>query len=301
MSDVWPRRKPSLSASRMATSVTSGRSRPSRSRFTPDQHVVLTEAELPHDLDPLERVDLRVQVARLHARLEQVVGEVLRHLLRQRRHENALACLLAMADLVQKVVDLVLRRAQLDVGIDDPRRPDDLLGDLGRLAQLVGARRRRHEDQLRHELEELVEAQRPVVDRRRQPEAVLDERLLARAVTLVHAADLGDGLVRLVDEEQEVAREEVEQAVGRDAARRGRRGSASSSRCRCSTRAPASSPCRTRCAGGSGAPRAASPASSNSRTCSSSSAWISSSARSIDRPVRHVLRRREDGEVVEPA
>ena len=35
MSEVSPRRKPSLSASRIATSETSGRSRPSRSRFTP--------------------------------------------------------------------------------------------------------------------------------------------------------------------------------------------------------------------------------------------------------------------------
>ena len=35
ISDVSPRRKPSLSASRMATSDTSGRSSPSRSRLTP--------------------------------------------------------------------------------------------------------------------------------------------------------------------------------------------------------------------------------------------------------------------------
>ncbi len=35
ISDVAPRRKPSLSASRIATSDTSGRSRPSRSRLTP--------------------------------------------------------------------------------------------------------------------------------------------------------------------------------------------------------------------------------------------------------------------------
>ena len=35
MSEVSPRRKPSLSASMIATSDTSGRSRPSRSRFTP--------------------------------------------------------------------------------------------------------------------------------------------------------------------------------------------------------------------------------------------------------------------------
>ena len=82
-----------------------------------------------------------------------------------------------------------------------------------------GARRRRHEHELRHLAEELVEAQRPVVERGRQPEAVLDERLLARAVALVHAADLRNGLVRLVDEDDEVGREEVEQRVRRRARR----------------------------------------------------------------------------------
>ena len=134
---------------------------------------------------------------------------------------------------------------------------------------------------LRHQLEELVEAQRPVVERRRQPEAVLDERLLARAVALVHAADLRHRLVRLVDEEQEVVREVVEQRVRRRARRRARRGSASSSRSRCSSRARASSPCRTRCAAGSGAPRASCPAASKSSTCSSSSAGSRRAARSI--------------------
>src|SRR5215217_2400896 len=79
----------------------------------PDEHVVLPEAQLADDLDPLERVDLRVEVARLHARLEQIVGQVLGHLLRQRRDENALPGLLAPADLVEEVVDLVPRLAQL--------------------------------------------------------------------------------------------------------------------------------------------------------------------------------------------
>ena len=61
-------------------------------------------------------------------------------------------------------------------------------------------------------LEELVEGLRPVVERARQPEAVLHERRLARAVALEHAADLRHGLVRLVDEADEVVGEEVEQA-----------------------------------------------------------------------------------------
>ena len=107
-------------------SETSGRSSPSRSRLI-DQHVVLAQAQLADDLDPLERVDLG-QVARTDARFEQVVGQVLRHLLRQRRHEHALAGLLA-ANLVQEVVDLVARRPQLDLGVDEVRRPDQLLGD----------------------------------------------------------------------------------------------------------------------------------------------------------------------------
>ena len=89
-----------------------------------DEHVVLAEPQLADDLDPLERVDLGVQVARPDARLEQVVGQVLGHLLRQRRHEHALAGLLAPADLVEQVVDLVLRRAQLDLRVDDPGRAD---------------------------------------------------------------------------------------------------------------------------------------------------------------------------------
>ena len=82
-----------------------------------------------------------------------------------------------------------------------------------------GARRRRDEHELRHLREELVEAKRAVVERRRQAEAEVDERLLARPVALVHAADLRDRLVRLVDEDDEVGREVVEQRVRRRARR----------------------------------------------------------------------------------
>ena len=170
MSDVRPRRKPSLSASSTATSETSGRSSPSRSRFTPTS-VVLAEAQLADDLDPLERVDLGVQVTRLDAGLQHVVRQVLRHLLRQRRDEHALARLLTAADLVEEIVDLVLRRA--------PGRPR------GRRSPSAGSaaptrvtscglerpRRRGDEHELVPAVEELVEAQRSVVERRRSRRA----------------------------------------------------------------------------------------------------------------------------------
>ena len=192
-----------------------GQVEPFAKQVDPDEDVVLAEPQLADDLDPLERVDLRVEVARANPGLEQVVGQVLGHLLRQRRHEHALARLLAAADLVQEVVDLVLGRPQLDLGVDQEGRPDQLLGDDLRVAQLERARRRRDEDELVDLVEELVEAQRPVVERGRKPEAVVDERLLPRAVALVHAADLRDRLVRLVDEDDVVGGEVVEQRVRR--------------------------------------------------------------------------------------
>ncbi len=51
----------------------------------------------------------------------------------------------------------------------------------------------------------------PVVERARQAEAVLDERLFARAVAAVHRLQLRHGLVRLVDDDEEVLREVVDE------------------------------------------------------------------------------------------
>jgi hypothetical protein len=56
-------------------------------------------------------------------------------------------------------------------------------------------------------------SKRTVVGRRGQPEAVLDERLLAGAVALVLAVELGHGHVALVEHHQEVVGEVVEEGV----------------------------------------------------------------------------------------
>jgi hypothetical protein len=76
------------------------------------------------------------------------------------------------------------------------------------------ARRRRDEDHLGHEFHELVEVERTVVQGARQPEAVLDQGLLARAVAGVLAAHLGHGHVGLVDHHEKVLGEVVEQREG---------------------------------------------------------------------------------------
>ena len=109
-------------------------------------------------------------------------------------------------------------------GSSETGRADHLLDDLVGVLDLVGPGRRRDEDHLRHELHELVEVERTVVERARQAEAVLDQGLFARAVTGVLAADLGYRHVGLVDHDEEVRREVVEQRVGPLAAACDRRG-----------------------------------------------------------------------------
>ena len=125
----------------------------------------------------------------------------------------------AHADLLEQVVDLALRRLDDDLRVDEAGGADDLLDDAVGDAHLVAPGRGREVDLLADAALELVPPQRPVVERARQPEAVLDERALARRVALVHRADLRHRDVRLVDDDQEVVGEVVEQAVRRLARR----------------------------------------------------------------------------------
>ena len=94
-----------------------------------DQHVELAQAQLAQDLDAPQRVDLGVQVAHPDAELEQVVGEVLGHLLGQRGDQHPLVALGPDPDLVHQVVDLALGRLDDDLRVDQAGRADDLLDD----------------------------------------------------------------------------------------------------------------------------------------------------------------------------
>jgi len=137
-----------------------------------------------------------------------------RHLLGQRGDECALPTLGAGLDLADEVVDLAIRASHLHVGIEQSGGADELLDDLGGVIALVVGGRGGDEDDLIDVALELVDVERPVVDRRGQAEAEVDQRLLARRVAAVHAAHLGNCHVRLVDEEQPVLGEVIEQGPG---------------------------------------------------------------------------------------
>jgi Arc/MetJ-type ribon-helix-helix transcriptional regulator len=140
-----------------------------------------------------------VHVAALHANFAVVLGQVFGHPLGQRRDQHPFALRRARADLVQQVINLPFHRAHLHFGINKPGWPDDLLHHHSRrLRQLVGPGRRRNVDDLVGAVLEFLEGKRAVVERRRHAEPVFDQRLLARAVAVIHPVKLRHRLVRLV-------------------------------------------------------------------------------------------------------
>ncbi len=110
-----------------------GNVEPLAQQIDPDQHVEFAEAQVADDLDALDGVDVRVQVADAHAVLVQIVGEVLGHPLGERGDEHALLAADAQRDLGEEIVDLRLRGPDLERRIDEPRRPHELLDDLARM------------------------------------------------------------------------------------------------------------------------------------------------------------------------
>src|SRR5487761_760133 len=78
ISDPSERRKPSLSAARIATSETSAQ------QVDAHNYVIDTQAQVAQNFDALDGIDLRVQIVDFDAQLLHVIGQVFAHLLGQR-------------------------------------------------------------------------------------------------------------------------------------------------------------------------------------------------------------------------
>ena len=154
-----------------------------------------------------------MQVLDLHSALQQVVRQVFRHLLGQRGHQNALVSLGASSNLREEIIDLPLGWLDHNLGIDESCGANDLFNEPVGLTQLVVAGGGREVDRLPDAIEELLPPQRSIVHRTGQPEPVLHQRALAGGVSLEHGADLRNGLVGLIDHQEEVLGEVVDQRV----------------------------------------------------------------------------------------
>ena len=197
----------------MATSAHSGNVETLAQQVDADQRVESAEPQIADDLDALDGVDVGMHVADADALLVQIFGQVLGHALGEHGDQAAVALLRHRAHLADQIVDLRARRPDVDRRIDQAGRADHLLGEhAAGFVELPRPRRGRDARGLRPHRIPFLETQRPVVHARGQAEAVFGERRLPAEVAAKHAAELRDGDVALVGEDQRVVGHILEQS-----------------------------------------------------------------------------------------
>ena len=161
---------------------------PFAQKIDPAQHVKLAAAQAVDDIDAFERVDIAVHIPHFDAVFFEIVGQIFRHALGERRDQHTPAGGGLLSDLGKKIVDLPLDGAHLDLRVEQARRTDDLFDDLPRLCKFVLGGRRRDADHLRDARIELLKGERPVVVGRTHTEPVSDQIRLAGKIPVIHRA-----------------------------------------------------------------------------------------------------------------
>src|SRR5690606_28780693 len=149
----------------------------------------------------------------------QIVREVFRHALGQRRDQYTLLYGYAQLDFAQQVVNLRQRRPDLNHWVYQPRGPHHLLDDIITVLVLVVGWRGRHKHALTHALLEFLELQGPVVHGGRQAKTELYQGRLARPVAPVHSTELPHGDMAFIDEHQGIGGQVIYQCGWRLAGR----------------------------------------------------------------------------------
>ena len=152
-----------------------------------------------------------MEVAHTNPRLLKVRRELFGHALRERRDDHALLLLHTTLDALEEIIDLSLCREHSDVRVHNSCWADQLLHHLVCALALVAPWRRRNVDRLPHARLELLKGQWSIVERAWEAETEVNEDLFSGTVVLVHADDLRNAHVALINNEEPIRREVVEQ------------------------------------------------------------------------------------------
>ena len=180
-----------------------------------DQHIKFVKSHVTDEFRPFQRVDVAVQIIDADPGFLQKSGEILRHSLGQRRHQNLVVSPGFLPYLSDQIINLSLRGTDLNLGIQKTCRPDDLLGAEHLMILLVLSGCGGNKKNLIDFLLKFLKGKRPVVESRRKPETVIDQRCLSRTVAGIHGADLRHRPVGLIDDDQIIVREEIHQRIRR--------------------------------------------------------------------------------------
>ena len=142
-----------------------------------------------------------MQITGRDAHRIQIFGQVFSHALSQGRDQYTLMLFNTGPAFPKQIVNLPFYGTNLNFGIEQTGRTDDLFRHNAlRAFQLPFSRRCRNIDYLIQTFQKFMKFQRPVIQSGRQPETKVHQRRFPGAISLEHAADLRNTDMGLVSE-----------------------------------------------------------------------------------------------------
>ena len=154
-----------------------------------------------------------MQILHTDTNLAHILCQIFCHALRQCRNQYFMVICRLLIDLADQIIDLTLHRSNRNLRIKKSRRSDDLLHTHQLMLLLIHIRCSRNKKHLIDLALKFFKIERSIVQCGRQAKAIIHQSLLAGTVARVHAADLRNGNVRLVHDDQKVIREIVDQCL----------------------------------------------------------------------------------------
>ena len=142
-----------------------------------------------------------MQVFDFDTTLQKIIRQILSHLLGERGDERTLVSVHTVLDFRKQIIDLPVNRTHVNLRVDKTGRTDDLFDDSIAQTKFIIARRCRQIYRLADAFLEFRPFERSVIHRRRQTEAMFDQRAFATGIAFVHGADLRHGNMRFVNDE----------------------------------------------------------------------------------------------------
>ena len=179
------------------------------------QHVEHIQTHIPDDLHPFQGIHIRVKIPHPNAQFLHIIGQIFCHPLGQSGDQHLVFSFYFLADLPDQIINLSFHRTHRHLRIQKTGRPDDLFRSQQLMLRLIVSRCCRHEQHLIDLTLKFFKIQWTVILGRRQTESIVHQRVFPALVSKIHSADLWNGLVGLINDDQRIIGKIIHQRVRR--------------------------------------------------------------------------------------
>jgi len=167
---------------------------------------------LLHDLYPLHRIDIRMDITTTNIHPFEIISQLFSHPFGKCGHQNALIFFSSQVNLLHQIINLINPGSDFNPGIQQASWSDDLLHNhTFTLLKLIIGRRCADKHDLAGNIFKLFKFQGAVINGCGKPKAIINQGYLPGPVSAVHCMNLGHRDVTFVNHHQVISGKIIEQ------------------------------------------------------------------------------------------